>query len=129
MTEQQQLLRLLLMLQAAVFAVGIAEAFLLGAPPAGAFAAIASLSLWYGASRVGRQSKGAIRMVRYVERIILAVAAINTAFAIFLTRSLLAPVSLFTQVVLPIAVLALIRKITATPLPPALPKELTHGAH
>lgn len=127
MTTQQQLLRMLLLLQSALLAVGTIEAAMFGNPLALILPLTATLVLWWAIPRVTHLTSSAMRLIRSTEWILLASALISTLLAIFLARRLLEPVGLVTQWITPIVVLRLLKRSTITP--PKLPKELSHGAH
>lgn len=108
--------RLLVFVQAAIAVTMVFEASIGGllAGPAAVFVVAptlmaAVLMLWL-ARGVGRRSRGARRIIILVEVVILLLAAVDLLLAIALAQRTLEMVPLLTRVVLPVAVIRLLRR-------------------
>ena len=79
-------------------------------PPAGWFLSLVA-ALLAGIGRVGiaRGRRRARRLIMAIEAILLVAAVLGIVLAVLMTRALPPPVTLLTQLVLPVSIVALLR--------------------
>lgn len=136
-TSLIEVVRILVLLQGAIALTSALEAAILGAAFAGsatpsfiltAGGALVTLSL---AAALGRRARRARRLVIWLEIGWLLVAVVDLALAVFLARRALEPVPILTRLVLPLAIVYLLRRPalrTAFAPPPAGEPAVTKGA-
>ena len=113
--ERTEVLRVLLLLQAAILVVTTVEAAIFGAAFAGApgmpflLSAVATVGVFAARARVGSPGAWPRRLLYVVEGVLIASIGIDTVFALFVTHVAPPLLAALTRFVVPLAVIALLR--------------------
>jgi len=129
--ELLEVVRVLLLVQAAILLANTVEAFVFGlafsggVTPTVILTAASALAVLVSRARIATTARGGRRALAIVEGVIIASLAIDTALALFLTHHAVPLVAVLTRFALPAAVLAL---LTRTPSGGDLPAAMLPGA-
>ena len=117
--ELLEVVRVLLLVQAAILLANTVEAFVFGlafsggVTPTVLMTAASALAVLVSRARLSTETGRGRRALAIVEGVIIASLAIDTALALFLTHQPVPLVSALTRFALPVAVLALLARTRA----------------
>ena len=117
--ELVEVVRVLLLVQAAILLANTVEAFVFGlafsggVTPTVLMTAASALAVLVSRARLSTETGRGRRALAIVEGVIIASLAIDTALALFLTHQPVPLVSALTRFALPVAVLALLARTRA----------------
>jgi hypothetical protein len=124
-----ELLRVLLLVQAAILVASTIEAFVFalafGSAGGALLSAVAAIALLVARVRLGPSRTGPRRVIRAIQLVVLVTLAIDVALGLLIAHAPPPAVAVLTRFLLPVAILALLERCTAAvSVPDATASEL-----